>query len=422
MKTTRLSITLFVAVTLVASACTQTSSSTTAAETSTTATPAETSSSTSTTSTTAATTTTTEAPLQSVQVLGDLLGEIANAASVFLSAVQDPRNDSSTLEAGLVEHHSAAAGLMDDEYTAIATTQELETGGSVGVLTLDSGDVLLVADDGGGWNVVGADLSSSQAIPPWFGESPRRVLVLGSDARPGAAAAVSRMDSIHILTAVPETGQGTILGYPRDSYVESPFGPMRINALTTSGRGPDAIFDQFTEEWDIPLDGYILTAFSGFERLVGATIGRLLITLPRGIPVQKYWSGWRSGEQTITPPRLLEYARTRKGVPGGDFTRSANHGVIMLATLAMFQQGTVADTPMLVGELVKYTETNLAPSDLIQLAASAFALDLALVDNVVLPGKLGRGAGGASVVLLDDNAPDIVADVIEDGILDSEDG
>jgi len=347
--------------------------------------------------------------------------EIANAASVFLSVVQDPRNDSSTLDTGLVAHHSAAAGLMNEQYTGTVTTQDLETGGSVGVVTLDNGDVLLVADDGDGWNVVGADLSSSQAIPPWFGDSPRRVLVLGSDARPGQSPPVFRMDSIHILTAVAESGDGTILGYPRDSYVDTPFGEMRINALTTAGRGPDAIFDQFTKEWGIPLDGYILTAFSGFERLVSATIGRLLITLPMSIPIQEYWPGFRSGEQVLTPTRTLDYARTRKQVPGGDFTRSLNQGVVMLATLAMLQKGTIEDTPMLVGELAKYTETNLAPSDLIQLAASAFAIDLAKVSNIVLPGRLGRGAGGASVVLLDDSAAGIVADVIEDGILDSED-
>lgn len=348
--------------------------------------------------------------------------DLALAASTFLSGVQDPRNDTSSLAPNLIAHHESATGSLNDEYTGSATTQELETGGSVGVVMLDTGDFLLVADDGEGWNVVGADLSASQSTPPWFGDSPRRVLVLGSDARPGESPPVFRMDSIHILTAAPENGGGTILGYPRDSYVESPFGEMRINALTTGGRGPDALFDQFTKEWDIPLDGYILTGFSGFERLVRSTIGRLLITLPMSIPIQEYWPGFSAGEQVLTPTRTLDYSRTRKQVPGGDFTRSLNQGVVMLATLAMLQKGTIEDAPTLVGELVKYTETNLVPSDLIQLAASAFALDLAKTANIVLPGRLGRGAGGASVVLLDDSAEGIVEDVIEDGILDSDAG
>ena len=353
-------------------------------------------------------------------VTGDVPAELTTAASAFLSVVQDPRNDAAALDPQLLEHLGAAAGELADEYTATATTQELSTGGSVGVMTLDSGDLLLLADEGSGWSVVGADLASPD-VGPWFGASPRRVLVLGSDARPGATPGVSRMDSMHIVTAVPEQQAGTILGYPRDSWVSTEYGEMRINALTASRRGPDALFSFFTQDWEIPLDGYILTAFSGFEKLVGETIGRLLIDLPRSVPSLKYWPGFRKGEQTLTPTRTLDLARTRKGVPGGDFTRSWNQGLIMLATLAMLQQGSIEDVPVLIGELVKYTDTNLTPADLIQLGAAAFILDIGNIDNVVLPGTLGRATGGASVVFLDPEAEGIVADVIDDGLLTTPD-
>jgi len=401
---------------LVLSACTAA-----ATNESTTSTQPKATSSTSTVATTTTTipvetTTTTEAPLAVVSVTGEMPRDLSEAASAFMSLVQDPRNDAGDIDPGLVEHLAAASGVLDDAYTAVATTQELSTGGSVGVMTLSSGDLLLLADEGNGWNVVGADLSSPD-IEPWFGASPRRVLVLGSDARPGAAAGVSRMDSIHIVTAVPEQQAGTILGFPRDSWVSTAYGDMRINALTASRRGPDAIYSFFTEDWEIPLDGYILTAFSGFERLIGATVGRLLIDLPRSVPSRLYWPGFRAGEQRLTPTRTLDLARTRKGVPGGDFTRSANQGLIMLATLTMLQQGSIEDIPVLLGELVKYTETNLTPTDLIQLGAAAFVLDVGKIDNVVLPGKLGRATGGASVVFLDPEAEDIIADVVDDGLL-----
>ena len=415
----RSTATLVLVVALVASACTQTATTTTAppagAPSTTAPTPSTTSSS---TTTTVPATTTTEAPLEVVDVGGDMAEDVASAVAIFLSALRDPRNPSAGVDPVLLSHFSASDFDTTDRYQGSATTLELETGGSVGVVTLDSSDILLVADDGTGWNVVGADFSATQNIAPWFGASPARVLVLGSDARPGSKPSVFRMDSIHILTSVPETGQGTILGYPRDSYVDTPYGEMRINALTTSARGPDALLSQFTDEWNIPLDGYVLTAFSGFEKLVARTIGRLIITLPMAIPTQEWWPGFSAGTQTLTPTRTLDYSRTRKQVPGGDFTRSLNQGVVMLATLAMLQQGTIDDAPMLIGELVKYTETNLPPSKLIQLAASSFALDIAQINNVVLPGSLGRGAGGTSVVYLDDGADAIVQDVIEDGVLD----
>lgn len=367
------------------------------------------------TSTTAETTTTTPLPLASVRVDGELPEDLSTTVDSFLSVVQDPRNDSSNIDADLVAHHLAGAGALDDRYDGAATIQELETGGAVGVVTLDNGDLLLLADEGSGWTVVGAHLASV-GIDPWFGQSPRRVLVLGSDARPGSKASVFRMDSIHVLTAVPALGTGTILGWPRDTWVDTPYGEMRINALTSSRRGPDALFTHFTETWEIPLDGYILTAFSGFEKLVAAAVGRLMITLPGAVPVQDWWPGFSVGEQRLTPERTLDLARTRKRLSGGDFKRSWHQGLIMLATLTMLQQGSVEDVPVLVGALVKYTDTNLTPTDLVQLGAAAFYMDVGEVVNEVLPGQLGRAGNGASVVFLDPEADAIIQDVIEDGI------
>ncbi len=419
MRTFSALATLTLGFALVTAACTSTASDTLTRATTTTALAPRTS--TSVEAAPASTTTTTEAPFATVTVVGDIPTDVAAATAVFLSAVQDPGNDTGDIDPALVEHFSTSAGTLEDEYAGTATLQELDTGGSVGVVTFASGEFVLVADEGDGWVVVGADMVSL-AEDPWFGASPSRVLILGSDARPGYTPGVSRTDSIHILTAVPASAAGTILGFPRDSWVKTDYGSMRINAITSSGRGPDAAFSFYTQNWDLPLDGYILTAFSGFEDLISAAVGRLKIDLVRSVPSLKYWPGFRSGEQTLTPTRTLDLARTRKGVPGGDFTRSFNQGQIMLAVLAMLQQGSVQDAPVLLGELVKYTETNLTPTQLIQLGASAYALDIGTIDNIVLPGKLGRATGGASVVFLDPAAEGIIADVVDDGLLTPSDG
>ena len=87
------------------------------------------------------------------------------------------------------------------------------------------------------------------------------------------------------------------------------------------------------------------------------------------------------------------------------------------SVLTMLQQGSVEDVPLLVGELVRYTDTNLKPADLIQLGVAAFYMDVGEITNEVLPGHLGRAGGGASVVFLEPEATQIIADVIEDGIL-----
>ncbi len=60
--------------------------------------------------------------------------------------------------------------------------------------------------------------------------------------------------------------------------------------------------------------------------------------------------------------------------------------------------------------------TDLTPTGLLTLAATLYELDPESVDNIVLPGSVGR-AGAASVVFLEDAAFDVFAD-LEDGTLD----
>jgi LCP family protein required for cell wall assembly len=364
------------------------------------------------------TTTTTEPPVVMITVSGVDDVELADALGGGLSTIRDPRVDGSVSEAVVASQVGAA---LADSYVAAASPADLADGSRVAVATLDSGDIVLLADDGAGWQIVGTNLSSVGA-EPFYGESPRRVLVLGSDARPGGDPDVHRMDSIHILTSVPAEHSGSILGYPRDSWIDSQYGSMRINALTSSGRGPDALFGFFTDTWEVPLEGYILTGFAGFEDLVGAALGRVELSIPIPIPTQEWFDGFSKGEQRLNPTRLLDFARTRKLIPGGDFTRSYHQGIVMLAALTMIQERSIHDLPGLLAILTRYTTTNLTATDLIQLGAAAMEMDISSVTNEVLPGSLGRAGGGASVVFLDQGFETIVEDVTDDGLRNNSNG
>jgi polyisoprenyl-teichoic acid--peptidoglycan teichoic acid transferase len=363
-------------------------------------------------------TTTTELPIALISVEGVDDVALGEALSLGLSTIRDPRAAGPALE-GVVANGGGAD--LADSYAAEVASAELADGSSVAVATLDSGDLVVLADEGSGWMVVGTHLASVGG-DPYFGESPRRILVLGSDARPGGDPDVHRMDSIHILTSVPTENTGAILGYPRDTWVDSPYGSMRINALTSSSRGPDALFGFFTDNWDLPLEGYILTGFAGFEDIVGEAFGRVTLTIPISIPTQEWFAGFARGEQTLNPTRLLDFARTRKLIPGGDFTRSKHQGLVMLAALAIIQGRSVEDLPSLLATLTRYTTTNLSATDLIQLAAAAREIDIPSVTNEVLPGSLGRAGGGASVVFLDPGYEVIVQDVVDDGLRNDSSG
>jgi hypothetical protein len=64
------------------------------------------------------------------------------------------------------------------------------------------------------------------------------ILALGSDARPGEPVLRSRSDAIQLVGMNPRTGDATVIGIPRDSYVAIPgFGQDKINSAMVYG-GP----------------------------------------------------------------------------------------------------------------------------------------------------------------------------------------
>jgi polyisoprenyl-teichoic acid--peptidoglycan teichoic acid transferase len=355
-------------------------------------------------------TTSTTPPLQTVGVSGDVDGELGETLAGVLSWRLDQRNPDPAMPKAMAEPLLEMDLTIEDAIEVTSSTAALENG-EVAIVRTASGDVFAAADDGQGWQIVGAGPASGGG---WFGDEPRRVLVIGSDARPGQTQERYRADSIHVLTARASDGEGTILGFPRDTWIATEYGTMKLSSVM-AGRGPEAITDVMRNEYNLPLEGYVVTGFAGFEELMW-DLGELPIDLPRGVPNQAFWSGFSAGEQTMSPPRVLQYARTRKGVPGGDLGRSANQGLVMLAILRLIQDRDVLAAPFFLDVLERHTWTDLPPSTLIQLAATAFRMDADAIDNEVMPGTIGT-AGGGSVVFLDDGYEAILADLVDDGIL-----
>ena len=360
--------------------------------------------------TTPASTTSGTEPTVAIVVEGDLPDALLAAIAGVLSWQRDERVEAPDLPEGLVEHLETTPLNTSDTVAVTGTTASIE-GGEIAVIETDGGDVLLAADEGAGWQIVGADPATGSA---WYGEEPRMVMVIGSDARPGENQQRMRADSIHLLTANPSDGNGTILGFPRDSWVSTPYGSMKFTSLM-AGRGPQVMVDKVVDTWDLPVEGYVVTGFKGFEDLM-RSLGSLPIDVPKALPAQPWWPGFRAGEQKLAPQRTLEYSRTRKGVPGGDFTRSANQGIVILAVLRLLQMNDITDAPEIVSVLLDHVWTSLTPTDLIQLAATVHTLSPEEIENVVLPGNLGR-AGKASVVRLTAEADEMLADLGDDGLL-----
>jgi LCP family protein required for cell wall assembly len=362
---------------------------------------------TTTTTTTIPPTTTTTIPALSIE--GAPPG-LQGAIGAFYLYATGAANETPRAPDAVVDSVSAAGGQAPTSGTAtLATFKEQD----IAVAEL-GGDVFLAVDDGSGWRIVGGQWPSMSA-PAYFGAGPRHIAVVGSDARPGQDMERSRADSIHFVGLDGEGG-GAVVGLPRDSYVPVPgYGTRKITGSLALG-GPDTMMASFTELTGLPLEGYVLTGFAGFQELLGTVLGGVEVEVPFAINDRWAHVALSAGEQMLDGAEALGFARARKTVPNGDFTRSEHQGVILLAAARTVEAMGYSAIPGLMEAAEPHLSTNLTPEQLLTFSAMAISADLESVSNVVAPGSPGS-AGGSSVVFLAGSAADLWAD-LGDGTLE----
>jgi LCP family protein required for cell wall assembly len=243
------------------------------------------------------------------------------------------------------------------------------------------------------------------------------VLAIGSDARPGTDIRKSNGDSIHLIGVDPQTGVGTILGFPRDSWVAIPgHGTGKINSSLALG-GPTLMAQTIRQLTGLPVDYYVLTGFEGFQKIVDELAGvdvkvdRKMNDNFSGAHFQPGWYDMNGGE-------ALAYSRDRHDVENGDFTRSFHQGNVLLSGLAKLRAevGDEGGLQRWIGVLLRHADLDSPPTQLLQLAVLARKLDPAKLTNVVVPGRVGT-AGAASVVYLTDDARKIFLDLRPDAAI-----
>ena len=193
----------------------------------------------------------------------------------------------------------------------------------VQIAVVTSGSDVTLAVAAPRWKIVGGWWPSVGVAAPTLGGA-RRVLMVGSDARPGQSVNKSRADSLHIV-GVDGRGGGGVLGIARDSYVNlATGGKGKINSALTFG-GPVGLQRTVVSATGVPIEGYVITGFEGFKRVIDGIGG-----LPMKVPVTVIGAGAdvtiKAGANHLTGRAALAYGRQRHTVAGGDFGRSANQG------------------------------------------------------------------------------------------------
>ena len=221
------------------------------------------------------------------------------------------------------------------------------------------------------------------------------ILALGSDARPGEPVLLSRADSIHLVGINTRTGNATIIGIPRDSYVDIPgYGRDKINAAMTYG-GPQLQAEAVAGMVGITPDYVFTTSFEGFSRMT-AGLGGVNVYSPDSFSLPEV--SFQRGRNQVSGRVALAFVRERKSLPGGDFDRSRNQGQFLIDGLRKVAQVTAdGGIERVLWSFAKHTDIDTGPVELYRLARAVLEIAPAKIDNCVITGSFGF-VGAASVV------------------------
>lgn len=251
-------------------------------------------------------------------------------------------------------------------------------------------------------------------------DQPIFILALGSDGRPGVCEPIERCraDSIHLIGLNASEGAATILGFPRDSYVDVPgAGTRRINEGLFYG-GAELMVDTVESVTGISIDYWMLTSFAGLKAMVNG-VGGIPIEILYPMSDSASGTNFEPGRLKLDGGQALAFSRDRHSAPVGDFGRSENQGRLMVAALEeLLKQFNRRPGALLQWIQVGMThiDSDLPLQELFDLALAITQIEPDRVTNLVVPGGSGS-AGEASVVFISSEADEIYQDLGDDGIV-----
>jgi LCP family protein required for cell wall assembly len=245
------------------------------------------------------------------------------------------------------------------------------------------------------------------------------VLVAGSDARPGERVDRSRSDAIHLVAVNPRSGTGTVLGFPRDTWVEIPgHGEGKLNTAMAIG-GPDLLSETVQHLTGLPVDWWVVTSFDGLVAMVDELDG-VVVHVERRMADRNSGAYFERGHHHLSGREVLAFTRDRHSVAQGDLSRSANQGAVVLAALRKLrvEVGDMDGIGRWVRVLWDHVRVSAPFDDVLRLGAVARRLDPDALTNVVAPGEVGT-AGRQSVVYLTPDAERLFDDLRDDATVGS---
>ncbi|RJQ32139.1 MAG: LytR family transcriptional regulator [Actinobacteria bacterium] len=230
-------------------------------------------------------------------------------------------------------------------------------------------------------------------------DRPLRILLLGVDSFVSGQTTGHRSD-VFILVQINPDKKTTMVSVIRDSLVPiAGHGSEKITHAFAYG-GADLAVDTFENLSGLEVDYYLVTTFPGFTNLINS-IGGLDIYVDMYMNDKYSGADFAKGNTHLGGVQALSFARDRH-LDGDNWTRSRHHQDLILAILKQEQRRAKSPFAMvsIMPALLKNIKTEVAPTELYNLAKIFLTLDSKKIERIYLKGEYTTVAG-ASVVQLD---------------------
>jgi LCP family protein required for cell wall assembly len=226
------------------------------------------------------------------------------------------------------------------------------------------------------------------------------LLLLGTDARPGAVESPGSSDVIMLLHVDRRQDFLSILSITRDLWVNIPgYGQDRINAAYYRG-GPALTIATLKQTLGVDLTKYVGVGFEEFPGLVDS-LGGVYVDVDRKYTDTPWWKfDLAPGYQLLDGDTALLFSRYRFD-ENADFGRMARQQR-MLAGLRDQARGwnKTLKLPGMVNTIMDNAITDLSPNDMLKLAYWLVKLDGTRIKQIIVRGP-GKTIGGKAVVVVD---------------------
>ncbi|MEU9402691.1 LCP family protein [Streptomyces sp. SID4985] len=280
--------------------------------------------------------------------------------------------------------------------------------------------VLVLAGAGSGYwlydsldsNIKGVDLDRAigDNRPEKLPTSGQNLLVLGSDSRSGANAALhtgnvsgARSDTALVIHIPEGRKKAVAISIPRDTLVTRPECTTRSGKQLPSARrvmfnsvysvaGPACVVKTVEQMSGVRLDHFVEIDFAGFQGLVDA-IGGVPVTVDRDIHDSSSGLDLKAGTTRLTGTQALEFVRTRHGIgDGSDLGRIGLQQKFLISLLSEIKKQDLLGSPTkaytVADKLTESLTTDSGLDSLTKLAEfsrSMNGVDPATMDTIMLP-------------------------------------